>query len=135
MANKKNDGLITPEAIRAIQNMHGPYDYSKTQAAMDEAHKRTQESLRHLKHPAGAPFAEVYERIMQDPEMQEINQAVAKKVQEFIDSCGQLPSARELIDFVLGQYDLQLPEDLPVSYDTLARLFPEFKDLWEKRRS
>lgn len=135
MTKKKSDGLITPEAIRAIQNMHGPYDYSKTQASLDEAHKRTQEALRELKHPAGVPFVEVYERIMQDPEMQEINQAVAEKVQEFIDSCGQLPSARELIDFVLGQYDLQLPEDFPVSHDTLDRLFPEFKDLWEKWRA
>lgn len=130
--NPAAQSLITKEFLRAIQNMRGPYDYSRTQARLDEAHRRTQEALHKLKKPPGVPFAEVYDRIMQDPEMQEINQAVAEKVKEFIDSCSQPPSPRVLLDFILGHYDLQLPEDIPVLYDSLDRLFPEFKDLWAR---
>lgn len=45
---KKPEELITPEAIKAIENMKPPYDYRKTAAVLDDAHKRTQKMLQQL---------------------------------------------------------------------------------------
>lgn len=48
-SKKKPEKLIMSEELKVIANMRGPYDYRKTAAALDNAHKKTQEELKQIR--------------------------------------------------------------------------------------